>query len=337
MQFSASTVATSPLGRDHPRMRGGIRTATVMFTDLVGSTAMGASLGSHAASEVRERHFGSLRDALSVHRGREVKTLGDGIMAVFDSVNDGIACTVTAQRAVARHNRGDKQHALAMRVGLSTGETTYVDNDYFGPAVIEASRLCDAADPGGIYVSDVVRVLAGNEGIHRLKRVGDLVLKGLSDPVVAWKVDWDAEEEFALRVALADDSVLLREGLASVLRAAGIDVVLQASDADTILRSLVALRPHVVVLDVRMPPTHTTEGLQAAERIRAEHPDIGVLVLSAVVDPGAARRLLDNATDGVGYLLKDRVGDVDELTAAIRAVASGGSAIDPEVVARLGD
>jgi serine/threonine-protein kinase len=152
---------------------------------------------------------------------------------------------------------------------------------------------------------------------------------------VTWRLDWDPGEEFALRVALADDSVLLREGIASVLKAAGIDVVLQASDAETVERSLVTLRPHVVILDVRRPPTPTTEGLQAAERIRAEHPDIGVLVLSAWVDPDAARRLLANATDGIGYLLKDRVGDIDQLTAAIRAVASGGSAIDPEVIERL--
>jgi DNA-binding NarL/FixJ family response regulator len=154
-------------------------------------------------------------------------------------------------------------------------------------------------------------------------------------PTLAWTVDWDPDEDFALRVALADDSVLLREGVASVLESAGIDVVLQASDAGTVLRALASVRPHVVVLDVRMPPTHTTEGLEAAERIRSEHPDIGILLLSASVDPGAARRLLHNATDGVGYLLKDRVADFDELTGAIRAVASGGSAIDPEVLARL--
>jgi class 3 adenylate cyclase/CheY-like chemotaxis protein len=306
-----------------------------MFTDLVGSTQLAMRLGAHTASEVRELHFASLRDALSVHRGTEIKTLGDGMMAAFDSVNDGLACAVTMQRAVARHNRREQALDLAMRVGLSAGETTCSEDDYFGPPVIEASRLCAAAGGGCIYVSDVVRVLAGAGGMHRLRPVGELDLKGLPNPTVAWEVDWDAEEEFALRVALADDSVLLRQGVASVLQAAGIDVVAQASDAETILRALVAARPHVVVLDVRMPPTHTTEGLDAAERIRAEYPDIGVLVLSASVDPGAARRLLENATDGVGYLLKDRVADIDELTAAIRAVASGGSAIDPEVLARL--
>jgi DNA-binding NarL/FixJ family response regulator len=171
--------------------------------------------------------------------------------------------------------------------------------------------------------------------MHQLRPVGELQLKGRDAPLLTWQLEWDPEDGHALRVALADDSVLLRQGIASVLDSAGLDVVLQASDADTLLRSLVATRPHVVIVDVRMPPTHTTEGLEAAELIRAEHPGIGVLVLSAYVDPQAARRLLARATEGVGYLLKDRVGDMEQLTAAIRAVASGGSAIDPEVIARL--
>jgi CheY-like chemotaxis protein len=256
-------------------------------------------------------------------------------MAAFGSVSDGLACAVTMQRAVTYCNRRDPDRSIAMRVGLSAGETNVSDGDYFGTPVVEASRLCDEAGVGEIYVSDIARTLAGSIGLHRFQRVGALDLKGITSPVVAWRIDWDAGEDFALRVVVADDSVLLREGVASVLQAAGIDVVLQASDADTVLRSMTAVRPHVVILDVRMPPTHTVEGIQAAEQIRAEHPDVGVLVLSSWVDPSAARRLLAQATNGIGYLLKDRVGDIDQLTAAIRAIASGGSAIDPEVVARL--
>jgi class 3 adenylate cyclase len=316
-------------------MRGTTRTATILFTDLVDSTGLAERLGPAVAGELSAEHFSALRDALSVHRGAEVKTLGDGIMAVFESVGDGLACAVTMQRAIDRHNRRRPDRQLSMRIGISVGETTVSGGDYFGAPVVEASRLCTQAAGGAIYVSDLVRALGSSGGMHRLTPVGELQLKGLSAPTIVWAVDWDADEEFALRVALADDSVLLREGVASVLQSAGIDVVLQASDAETILRGLVAARPHVVVLDVRMPPTHTTEGLDAAERIRAEYPDVGVLVLSASVDPAAARRLLRNATNGVGYLLKDRVADMDELTSAIRAVASGGSAIDPEVLARL--
>jgi class 3 adenylate cyclase len=316
-------------------VKGTTKTVTVMFTDLVGSTELAERLGPAAATRLRELHFASLRDSMSVHRGSEVKSMGDGIMAVFESVIDGVGCAVTMQRAVARHNRRDPTRRLGMRVGISVGDAILVADDWFGPPVVEASRLCSHSGAGEIFVSDLVRVLSGTGSMHRLAPLGELQLKGISIPTVAWAVDWDAQEEFALRVALADDAVLLREGVASALQGAGIDVVLQASDADTVLRSLVAVRPHVVVLDVRMPPTHTTEGLDAAELIRAEHPEIGVLVLSASVDPFAARRLLKNVTHGVGYLLKDRIADMAELTAAIRTVASGGSAIDPEVLALL--
>jgi class 3 adenylate cyclase len=316
-------------------MRETTKTVTVMFTDLAGSTALSERLGPAAARKLADLHFGSLRDSLSVHRGSEVKSLGDGIMAVFASVIDGLGCAVTMQRAVARHNRRDAERALGLRIGLSVGEAIPVDEDWFGPPVVEASRLCAECAAGEIFVSDTVRILSASSAMHRLDPLGELTLKGITIPTTAWAVNWDAEEDFALRVAIADDSVLLREGVASALEDLGLDVVLQASDADTILRGLVATRPHVVLLDMRMPPTYTTEGLQAAEQIRSDHPEIGVLVLSASVDPFAARRLLSNVTHGVGYLLKDRVADMEELVAAIRTVASGGSAIDPEVLALL--
>jgi DNA-binding NarL/FixJ family response regulator len=162
-----------------------------------------------------------------------------------------------------------------------------------------------------------------------------MTLKGLPAPVAACEVAGETGEDFALRVALADDSALLRQGVAQLLESDGVEVVLQAGDAESLLDQLPAARAHVAVLDVRMPPTHTTEGLDAAQRIRAEHPEVGVLLLSADVNASAAKRLLDDGTEGIGYLLKERVGDVAELSAAVRTVASGGSAIDPEVVDQL--
>lgn len=308
---------------------------TVLFTDLVGSTALAQRIGPSEALELSAKHLGALRDSLSVHRGREIKSMGDGIMATFESVVDGVACAVTMQRAIARHNRRHPGKELGVRIGIAVGEAAPVDGDWYGAPVVEAARLCAACDAREIYLSDVVRIIAGSDSMHRVEKVGALDLKGISEPVTTWRVEWDLDEEFALRVALADDSVVLRQGVAMALRDAGMEVVLEAGDADTVLRSIDAVSPHVVVLDVRMPPTHTTEGLDAAEQIREEHPDIGVLVLSASVDPGAAQRLLSTMTQGVGYLLKDRIGDMDELTTAIRTVASGGSAIDPEVVALL--
>jgi class 3 adenylate cyclase/CheY-like chemotaxis protein len=310
------------------------RTVTVLFTDVVGSTDLMARLGASAAESLRARHFSSLRGALAVHRGQEVKTLGDGFMATFESAADGLACAVTMQRAVTGDVR-QREGGLGMRVGLSAGEVTKQDNDYFGLPVVEASRVCNAAESGQILASDVVRLLVGWSGMHRLEPLAPMELKGIPEPLPVCQVDWDPVGDSSLRVAIAEDAVLLREGIARVLESEGIEVVLQTDNAEALIAGIPGTRPHVALMDVRMPPTHTTEGLIAATRIRAEYPEIGVLVLSAEVQAQAARRLLDDGTDGVGYLLKERVADVAELTAAIRAVASGGSAIDPAVVAKL--
>jgi CheY-like chemotaxis protein len=291
-------------------------------------------LDARTAERVRSRHFASIRGALAVHRGLEVKTLGDGFMTIFESAGDALACAITMQRAVTRDNQERENGHLGMRVGLSIGEVTEDAGDFFGMAVVQASRLCSEAGEGQILVSDVLRLLVG-EGAYRLRPIGSLVLKGLPEAVPACELDWDPEEDCALRVALADDSALLRQGIAQVLEDEGFEVVLQADDAATLLDGLPGARPHVVIVDVRMPPTHTTEGLDAATRIRADFPEIGVLVLSASIETEAARRLLETGTDRVGYMLKDRVGDITELGAAIRTLASGGSTIDPGVVERL--
>jgi len=138
-----------------------------------------------------------------------------------------------------------------------------------------------------------------------------------------------------LRIAIADDSVLLREGLTRLLEESGFEVVAQSGDGEDLLRKVGAHHPDVAVIDVRMPPTHTDEGLQAARRIRIEHPATAVLVLSQYVEEGYALDLLSESTERTGYLLKDRVADIDALVDAVRRVASGGSALDPEVVALL--
>ena len=138
-----------------------------------------------------------------------------------------------------------------------------------------------------------------------------------------------------LRVALADDAVLLREGIASLLAGAGFEVTGQAGDADALLVLVRACGPDVAVVDIRMPPTHTDEGLRAALQIRAEHPATGVLVLSQYLESSYAMRLFADGAAGLGYLLKDRVADPEQLVDAIRRVARGESVIDPEVVERL--
>jgi DNA-binding NarL/FixJ family response regulator len=140
----------------------------------------------------------------------------------------------------------------------------------------------------------------------------------------------------SLRIVLADDSLLLREGIARLLDEAGFEVVAQVGDAADLLIAVREHQPDVAIVDIRMPPTHTDEGLRAAEAIRAEHGvDVGVLVLSQYVETTFALRLVADGSGGMGYLLKDRVDDLDEFADAIRRIARGGSVIDPEVVAQL--
>ena len=138
-----------------------------------------------------------------------------------------------------------------------------------------------------------------------------------------------------MRVVLADDAALFRKGVANLLQEAGFDVVGQAENADDLLALVGEHQPDVVIVDIRMPPTHTLEGLEAAKIIRARYPAVGVLVLSQFVEPHYALQLIDNAEQGAGYLLKDRVGDIEELADAVRQIATGRLIIDPAVVSQL--
>jgi len=138
-----------------------------------------------------------------------------------------------------------------------------------------------------------------------------------------------------VRVAIAEDSVLLREGLARLLDDAGFEVVAQCENADDLLLKVRSYSPDVAIVDIRLPPTHNDEGLRAALEIRSKHPSVGVLVLSQYVELGLALKLLADSAEGVGYLLKDRISDVDEFVSALRRVAEGGSALDPIIVTTL--
>ncbi len=138
-----------------------------------------------------------------------------------------------------------------------------------------------------------------------------------------------------MRVVVADDSTLLREGVVRLLEDAGVEVVGQAGDAEELLRKVRAHKPDVAVVDVRMPPTHTDEGLRAAREIRAELPAVSVLVLSQYVEVAYASELLAESAEGLGYLLKDRVADAEALADAVRRVGGGGSVLDPEVVSEM--
>jgi DNA-binding NarL/FixJ family response regulator len=138
-----------------------------------------------------------------------------------------------------------------------------------------------------------------------------------------------------MQVAIAEDSVLLREGVARLLDEAGFDVVAQCENADDLLLKVRSFPPDVVIMDIRLPPTHNDEGLRAAIELRTSHPSVGVLVLSQYVEVGLALKLVADSAEGVGYLLKDRVSDVKEFVEAVRRVGEGGSALDPIIVSTL--
>ena len=142
-------------------------------------------------------------------------------------------------------------------------------------------------------------------------------------------------DERPLRVAIAEDSVLLREGIARLLGEAGFEIVGQSSTADDLLLKVRSYSPDVAIIDIRMPPSHTDEGLRAAKTIREQHPDVGVLVLSEYLEPAYAMELIADNAEGVGYLLKQRVSELGEFASAVRRVAEGGSALDPAIVTQL--
>jgi class 3 adenylate cyclase len=162
----------------------------LLFTDVVGSTALSQSLSPEAADAVRRDHYELLRRTLAHAGGTEVKNLGDGIMTVFSSASAALACGVAMQQAVERDNRG-REHSVGLRVGLGGGEVVHEDSDYFGDPVIEAARLCAACEPGQILAADVVRLMAGRRSRLDYRSLGELPLKGLRDPVATVEVVWE--------------------------------------------------------------------------------------------------------------------------------------------------
>jgi DNA-binding NarL/FixJ family response regulator len=213
-------------------------------------------------------------------------------------------------------------------IGLHAGEGTA------GPAEL-AARLAGLAAPGQILASQLVRELARADAELRFGSGREISLPGLAGRMVVHEVRWGARRARALRVVIGDDAALVRDGVAALLRDHGLEVVATAGDA-TELQELVARHvPDVALVDIRMPPTFTDEGLVAAERIRVSHPEVGVLVLSQHLDARYALRVAEASPARTGYLLKDRVTDTRLLVDAIERIAAGGCVIDAAVAEGL--
>jgi DNA-binding NarL/FixJ family response regulator/class 3 adenylate cyclase len=335
-------VAERPTGR-----------VTFLFTDVEDSTGLVRELGD-AYRGVLADHRRLVRSAVAERTGYEVDSRGDEFFLAFARADDAVAAAVAIQAAHRSHD-WPGGHPVRVRMGIHTGEPAIEEGDYVGIDVNRAARLCAAGHGGQVLLSEAAVNAIGNANVRDL---GEHELKGLPEPERIFQlVDGELSEDFPplrradpqgepvggfqqkdsdrLKVALADDAVLLREGVARLLTEAGFDVVGQSGTADDLLLKVRSYSPDVAVVDIRMPPTHTDEGLRAAQEIRANYPDVGVLVLSQYVEPTYAMELLAESAEGVGYLLKDRVSDVEEFAAAVRRVAEGGSALDPALVTQL--
>ena len=309
-----------------------------MFTDVEGSTALLQRLGDDY-TRVLAQHRDALRAAVAAGGGSEVDCRGDELFAVFPDAAAAARAALQAQR--------EGVTGIRVRIGLHTGTATVSDGAYYGLDVHRAARICAAAHGGQVVLSDAASEAAGAPAIE----LGDYRLRGLPHPERLFQLVGEGlEREFPplrtespkseidtgeITVVLADDSVLLREGAARLLEDAGYRVVGQAGDAEDLMLKVRSYRPDVAIVDIRMPPTHTDEGLRAAKEIRERYPATGVLVLSQYVEAEYAMELLSESAEGVGYLLKDRVSDIGEFASAVRRVAEGGSALDPAIVSRL--
>ncbi len=325
-----------------------IGTVTFLFTDIEGSTKLVSRLRDGYAG-VQNDHRSLLRTAVAGAGGEEVDTQGDSSFFAFRGAREAISAAVAAQRAHAGH-AWPADGEVRVRMGIHTGEPVLAEDRYIGLDVHRAARICDAGHGGQVLISSTALALTGGDlpqgvtvrdlGEHHLRdldrpeRLHQLVIDGLNQEFAEPNTIGRHAGE-SLRVVLADDSVLLREGVARILEEADFEVVGQVDNADDLLRRIGFSKPDVAIVDIRMPPTHTDEGLQAAAKIRERFPGVGVLVLSSYVEPAYAVELLSESAEGIGYLLKDRVADVDEFADAVRRVAQGGSALDPAVVRQL--
>jgi DNA-binding NarL/FixJ family response regulator/class 3 adenylate cyclase len=310
-------------------------TVTVLFADVEGSTAMLERLGQARWLGALAEYEGLLGARIADHGGTLIKALGDGHLVVFPSARAALRCAVDVQRALPLASAPD----LRVRMGMHTGEPAVREDDLHGRTVVKAARIADMAHGGEILVSGIVRELVqADEDLEDeiwFEEGREVELRGLRGRHLVLAAQWDDSARDTLRVVIADDSALVRDGVAALLRECGVHVAAIAADAESLYREVDRHRPDVALVDIRMPPTGTTEGLVAAEEIGRTHPEVGVLVLSQYLELSYALRLVEDREARRGYLLKDRVSEIETLLDAVRRVAHGGCVVDPAIVEGL--
>lgn len=319
-------------------------TVTFLFTDIEGSTGLAHRL-QERWSEVLVEHRNLIREPATAGGGHEIDCRGDELFVAFEDAAAAAQTAIDAQLAFAGQQWPDGEQ-VRVRIGMHTGEAIFADSDYLGLEVHKAARICFAGHGSQVLLSASTAELLPEE--HATRELGEYWLRGLPEPQRIFQLEVPGlEQEFpplrfandasqphasrTLKVVLADDSVLLREGIASLLEGHGFEVVGQSDDADDLMVKVEAARPDVVVADIRMPPGLADDGVRAAQEIRRRYPGTGVLLLSQYVEPAYARDLLETGEEGVGYLLKDRVADMDGFRDAVRRVAAGQTVLDPEL------
>jgi DNA-binding NarL/FixJ family response regulator/class 3 adenylate cyclase len=311
------------------QMSGSI--VTVVFTELVGAAA---PFERDAADAVRRTHLDALRARLAAHGGREVTSTGDCLMVTFGGAVAAVRCAIEMQRAVSALGR------LQLSVGIDAGEPLTDGDDLYGTPVTIASRLCDAAEPGEILVSDVVARIAGPRAGQAMQPLGVRRLRGIAERLAVTRIRWDAADEPTplaplaparmVNVVIADDEQLVRSGFRVILEnEPDIRVIGEAADGTRAVDVVRRTRPDVVLMDIRMP---ALDGLSAAERILGDPGlDTHVVMLTTFDrDEYIYEALRIGAS---GFLLKDA--PEDQLVAAIRVAADGGALFSPTATQRL--
>ena len=313
-----------------------------LLCDIEGSTPLVHRAGADYATILNSvRRI--IRGASGNHEGTVIDAFGDEIFVAFPSLDQAVSAAVESQRGLIEEAwPGD--HDVRVRMGVHVGRPLVTEEGYTGIDVHRAARIGSAGHGGQILLSATACAPTGfavrDLGSHRLaglpepEHIHQLLADGLPRDFPPLR-NTVAMLGNAMTVVIAEDSILLREGVVRLLVESGFDVVAQSDNGDDLLRHVAMHKPAVAIVDIRMPPTHTDEGLVAAREIRARFPGTGVLVLSQYVEPGYAVGLLEEGAEGVGYLLKDRVSDIEEFASAVRRVGEGGSARDPAVVSQL--
>ena len=320
-----------------------IGTVTFLFADVQGSTALQREEPMHYANAIALLRR-LVRNEIAACGGVESDAVGDEYVAAFADARSSADAAFAIQRTL-RDTEWPGDIGVRVRIGLHTGTPSLTDEGYTGIDVVRASRIANAGHGSQIVVS--AETLSALDGIAS-RDLGEHRLEGLAaaERIHQLLAD-DLPRDFpplrntismlgaGITVALADDAVLLREGIARLLADSGFEIVAQSDNPDDLLRHVAMHKPQVAVVDIRMPPTHTDEGLRAAREIRMRFPSTSVLVLSQYVEAAYAMDLFSESPAGLGYLLKDRIADIEEFALAIRRVAEGGSALDPTVVGEL--